>query len=75
MSRLVAFARRLGPAAREIRVNPAPHDSKTDRTDQTDQHIENYGRFAALPGRKLTTPSWKLTGRPDHGGLPRSSVP
>ena len=75
MSRLVAFARRLGLVARKIRVNSGPHVSKTDQTAQSDQRIEKHGRFAPLPGRKLTTPHSKLTSGPDQGGLPGSSVP
>ena len=75
MSRPIAFARRLSPIAREIRLNSGPYVSKTDQTAQTDQRIEKHGRFAPLPGRKLTTPHSKLTSGPDRGGLPGSSVP
>ena len=75
MSRPIAFARRLSPIAREIHLNSGPHVSKTDQTAQTDQRIEKHGRFAPLPGRKLTTRRSELTSRPDQGGLPGSSMP
>ena len=75
MSRLIAFARRLSPSARGIRVNSEPYVSKTDQTAQTDRRIENQGRFAPPLGRKLTTRHSKLTSGPDHGGLAGASAP
>ena len=75
MSRLIAFARRLSPSARGIRVNSGPYVSKTDQTAQTDRHIENQEKFAPPPGRKLTMRHSKLTRGPDHGGLAGASAP
>ena len=74
MSRLIAFARRLGLVARKIRVNSGPHVSKTDQTAQTDRRVENQGKFAPPLGRKLTTRHSKLTSGPDHGGLTGASA-
>ena len=37
------------------------YDSKTDQTAQTDQPIENPGKFFAHPGQKLTSRHPKLT--------------
>jgi hypothetical protein len=70
-----AAFKRLGPAAREICVNSAPQDSRTDQTAQTDQHVEKHGTSRASPGLKLTTPHLKLTGGPARGGLSACSVP
>lgn len=75
MSRLTALARRPGPPARAICVNPGPLDSKTDQTAQTDQRVETQGKFGASPGWKPTTPHLKLTSGSDHGDSPGTSAP
>src|SRR5918995_390680 len=75
MSRRIAFGRRLSRSACEIWVNSGPYVSKTDQTAQTDRHIENQGKFAPSPGRKLTMRHSKLTSGPDHGGLAGASAP
>ena len=37
------------------------YDSKTDQTAQSDQRLENPGKFFAHPGQKLTSRHPKLT--------------
>jgi hypothetical protein len=74
MSRLIAFARRLSPSARGIRVNSGPYVSETDQTAQTDRRVENQRKFAAPLGRKQTPRHSELTSGPDHSGLVGASA-
>jgi hypothetical protein len=51
----------LGGGLAQIAQLMGTYDSKTDQTAQTDQRIENPGKFFTHPGQKLTSPHPKLT--------------